>query len=170
MPTRADAQPRRLHDRARLHAPRRQARHAQRRLHEELRAARCGCRPRCRTTRATRTAISPSRRGRSARSMARTRSPPRRRSPPGKATPSSLAKQAACTACHGVTRQASVGPGVSRHRGALRRRCRSAEARLAAKVRQGGAGRLGRVPMPPQPQLKEADARALVQWILGGAR
>ena len=32
-----DAESRRLHDRARLHAPRRQARHRQRRVHEELR-------------------------------------------------------------------------------------------------------------------------------------
>ena len=40
---------------------RRQARHAQHRVHEGLRAARCACRPKCPTTRATSTATSPSR-------------------------------------------------------------------------------------------------------------
>ena len=55
-----DAEPRRFHDGARLHAPRRQARHRQRRVHEGLRRRRYACRPRCRPTRSTRMGTSPS--------------------------------------------------------------------------------------------------------------
>jgi cytochrome c551/c552 len=82
--------------------------------------------------------------------------------------PADLARQSACMACHGIANQA-VGPAfraiAARYAGDAQ-----AGARLAAKVRQGGNGVWGQVPMPSQPQLKEADARALVQWILDGAR
>jgi cytochrome c len=79
-----------------------------------------------------------------------------------------LAKASACTACHGVTEKL-VGPGfrevASRYAGDA-----GAESRLVAKVKSGGTGAWGAVPMPAQPQVKEAEARTLVQWILGGAR
>ena len=79
-----------------------------------------------------------------------------------------LAKSAGCTACHGVT-QRLVGPAF---REIHKRYANDAAAApgLAAKVKSGGAGVWGAVPMPPQPQLKEPDAVALVQWILGGAQ
>jgi len=91
----------------------------------------------------------------------------------GKATAGSrsgleLAKAVACTACHGVTERL-VGPGfrevATRYAGDA-----SAESRLIAKMRAGGAGAWGAVPMPAQPQVKESEARALVQWILAGAK
>ena len=79
-----------------------------------------------------------------------------------------LARTSACTACHGVAEKL-VGPGfheiAARYAGDA-----GAESRLVAKVKAGGAGTWGSIPMPAQPQLKDADARALVQWILGGAR
>jgi cytochrome c len=79
-----------------------------------------------------------------------------------------LAKASACTACHGVSEKL-VGPGfrevATRYSGDT-----GAESRLVAKVKSGGAGAWGAVPMPAQPQVKDTDARALVQWILGGAR
>ena len=40
---------------------------------------------------------------------------------------------------------------------------------LALKVRNGGQGAWGSVPMPANPQLKEEDLRALVKWILEGS-
>ena len=46
----------------------------------------------------------------------------------------------------------------------------AAESRLIAKVRTGGTGAWGAVAMPAQPQVKESEARSLVQWILGGAK
>jgi cytochrome c len=79
-----------------------------------------------------------------------------------------LARRSACTTCHAVTGK-SVGPAFSeiaaRYAGDGQ-----ADVRLAAKVRQGGAGVWGEVPMPAQPQVKESDALALVRWILGGAK
>jgi cytochrome c551/c552 len=61
-----------------------------------------------------------------------------------------------------------VGPGfrevATRYAGDA-----GAEARLVARVKAGGTGAWGSVPMPAQPQVKDADARALVQWILAGA-
>jgi len=79
-----------------------------------------------------------------------------------------LAKASACTACHGVTGKV-VGPGfrevASRYTGDT-----GAEARLFAKIKSGGAGVWGTTPMPAQPQVKDADVRTLVQWILAGAK
>jgi len=79
-----------------------------------------------------------------------------------------LAKAAACTACHGVTEKL-VGPGfrevATRYAGDG-----NAETRLVAKVKAGGAGVWGTVPMPAQPGLTDADARTVVQWILAGAK
>jgi cytochrome c len=79
-----------------------------------------------------------------------------------------LAKAAACTACHGVSERI-VGPGF-REISAKYAGDPAASARLAAKLKSGGGGAWGAIPMPPQPQVKDADARALVQWILGGAK
>jgi cytochrome c len=79
-----------------------------------------------------------------------------------------LAKAAACTACHGVDNRI-VGPGfrevAARYAGDA-----AAEARLVATLKAGGGGAWGSTPMPPQTQLADTDARALVAWILAGAR
>jgi cytochrome c len=44
------------------------------------------------------------------------------------------------------------------------------EAKLVEKLRRGGSGVWGAMPMPANPDLAEADARALVRWILETAR
>jgi len=79
-----------------------------------------------------------------------------------------LAKASGCTACHAVTGKL-VGPGfrdvASKYAGDG-----SAPARLAGKVKAGGTGTWGSVPMPAQPQVADADVRALVDWIVSGAR
>ena len=41
-----------------------------------------------------------------------------------------------------------------------------AAAMLATKVQKGGVGTWGKVPMPPNAQVNDADAKALVEWIL----
>ena len=72
---------------------------------------------------------------------------------------------------HGV---AHVGPfAVERHRRhdrAARAQPHEgdaqAEAKLVAKVRKGGKGVWGEVPMPPNVTVKEADVRTLVQYVL----
>ena len=76
---------------------------------------------------------------------------------------SDLAARAGCTACHGVT-QAIVGPAFAdvarRYHGRP-----DAAAALAQKVRQGGAGAWGTVPMPPQ-AIDDGDLRMVIGWIL----
>jgi cytochrome c len=41
---------------------------------------------------------------------------------------------------------------------------------LAKKIKSGGAGNWGAVPMPPHPNLKDNELTALSQWILEGAK
>ncbi len=79
-----------------------------------------------------------------------------------------LAKAFACTACHGMNDRI-VGPGFREIAGKYAGDA-AAESRMVTKVKAGGAGAWGRIPMPAQPQVKDADARTLVQWILAGAR
>ena len=76
-----------------------------------------------------------------------------------------LAKRKACLACHGVDKRI-MGPSfkevAARYKGQD-----AAAARLLDKVRRGGSGAWGPLSMPPNPDLAEADAAALVQWVLG---
>jgi cytochrome c551/c552 len=73
-----------------------------------------------------------------------------------------------CTACHGVSNKI-VGPGfteiLAKHKGRA-----DLEAYLTSKIKGGGSGVFGAVPMPPQPQLKEADAQAIARWIAAGPK
>ena len=81
-------------------------------------------------------------------------------------TPWVLAGKHGCTACHGIEGQ-RVGPGfreVGRKHGTRG----DAVAYLHDKIRSGGTGAWGSVPMPPQ-NLPEADALALARWIAQGA-
>jgi len=83
-------------------------------------------------------------------------------------TRAALAKSSGCTACHGAT-QKVVGPAF-RDIGGRYAGDPAAVELLAQRVRKGSAGAWGEVPMPPQSQVGDADARALVRWILEGAR
>lgn len=78
--------------------------------------------------------------------------------------PADLARKNACLACHGLVHK-QVGPGFAqiaeRYRGDG-----EAAARLAGKIRDGSVGSWGRVIMPRQVQVSEADAQALSRWIL----
>lgn len=73
-----------------------------------------------------------------------------------------------CTACHGMTNKI-VGPGfteiLARHKGKA-----DLEAYLTGRIQSGGSGVFGAVHMPPQPQLSDADARAIAKWIADGAK
>ncbi len=85
-----------------------------------------------------------------------------------------LARKLGCLACHNVD-GALVGPpfrAVAARYAAPGSAARVADAqgRLLAKLKSGGAGAWGTVPMPAQAQVSEADARKVVEWILGGAQ
>jgi S-disulfanyl-L-cysteine oxidoreductase SoxD len=75
-----------------------------------------------------------------------------------------LAKTAGCLACHAVAGKL-VGPSFREVRTRYAHDAGAGE-RLVARVKQGGAGNWGSIPMPAHPQLADADARALVAWIL----
>ena len=75
-----------------------------------------------------------------------------------------LAQSKNCLACH-QTATKLVGPSykdvAAKYKGDA-----GAEARLIKKVREGGTGVWGQIPMPPNPQVSEAEAKTLVTWIL----
>jgi cytochrome c len=76
-----------------------------------------------------------------------------------------LAKKYACVACHVVKGAKTVGPAyidvAKKYAGQ-----KDAAAKLEEKVKKGGQGVWGQVPMPPNPAVPDADVKALVRWIL----
>ena len=75
-----------------------------------------------------------------------------------------LAKKNACTACHAIDKKL-VGPGYKDVANKYRAD-KGAEASLIEKVKKGGVGAWGQVPMPPNAQVKDEDVKAIVKWIL----
>lgn len=75
-----------------------------------------------------------------------------------------LAKQKNCLACHSVDKKI-VGPAY-KDVAAKYASDAGAAARLSKKVREGGTGVWGKVPMPANPKVSEAEADALVKWVL----
>lgn len=75
-----------------------------------------------------------------------------------------LAQKNGCLACHGLDSK-MVGPSW-RDVGKKYAGVADAEEKLVAKVRKGGKGVWGEVPMPPNVTVKEADVRTLVQYVL----
>ena len=75
-----------------------------------------------------------------------------------------LAQKNACMSCHGVDKKI-VGPAF-KDVGAKYKGDKGAEARLFAKVKAGGKGVWGPVPMPPNPQVKDEDLHKIIQWVL----
>ena len=75
-----------------------------------------------------------------------------------------FAKSKNCMACHAVEKKL-VGPAykdvAKKYAGQ-----KDAVDKLAVKIRQGGSGVWGVVPMPANPQVSEADAKKLAAWVL----
>ena len=75
-----------------------------------------------------------------------------------------LATKNNCMACHSVDKKL-VGPSfkeiAKKYTGQ-----KDAETLLISKVMKGGSGVWGAIPMPANSQLKEADAKTLVTWVL----
>ena len=76
-----------------------------------------------------------------------------------------LAKRKACLACHGIDKRI-VGPAfkevAAKYKGEP-----GIEAKLVQKLRRGSSGVWGPIAMPPNPELAQTDAAALIQWVLG---
>jgi cytochrome c len=79
-----------------------------------------------------------------------------------------LAKKNNCLSCHAVDKKI-VGPAyqdvAKKYAGQA-----DAEATVAKNIKAGGSGKWGPIPMPPQAQLNDADAKTLAAWVLGGAK
>lgn len=75
-----------------------------------------------------------------------------------------LAKKYMCLTCHTVDKKL-VGPSyhdvAAKYKGD-----KGAEAKLVDKVKKGGVGVWGQIPMPPNDKVPEADLKALVKWVL----
>ena len=75
-----------------------------------------------------------------------------------------LAKKHNCFACHAVDKKL-VGPSY-KDVAAKYANDKGAEAKLFEKVKKGGQGVWGQVPMPPNAQVPDADIKSLVKWVL----
>ena len=75
-----------------------------------------------------------------------------------------LAKQKNCLACHALDKKL-VGPAY-KDIAAKYKADKNASPTLVKKVREGGVGVWGQIPMPANPQVNEQEAQALVKWIL----
>ena len=74
-----------------------------------------------------------------------------------------LAKKHNCTACHAIDKKL-VGPAYKDV--AAKYKGKNVAAQLEQKVKKGGQGVYGPVPMPPNPAVPDADIKKLVDWVL----
>ena len=75
-----------------------------------------------------------------------------------------LAQQNGCLECHLLDRK-TVGPAYKEVAMKYANDQR-APAMLFAKVKDGGRGVWGDVPMPPNPQVNDADLKKIIAWVL----
>ena len=75
-----------------------------------------------------------------------------------------LMKKDGCAACHAVDKKI-VGPAYQEVAAKYKGNPKAA-AMLAEKVKKGGVGTWGQIPMPPNAQVPDADIKNLVDWIL----
>jgi cytochrome c len=75
-----------------------------------------------------------------------------------------LLKKHNCVACHQIDKKV-VGPAykdvAKKYKGQ-----KGIAVTLAEKVKKGGQGAWGPVPMPPNPQVPDADIKKMVEFIL----
>lgn len=89
------------------------------------------------------------------------------RAAPAATSPLALATKYICTACHGVENKI-VGPSFKDIAAKYAGRA-DVETYLTGKIKSGGQGIWGPIPMPAQ-TLPDADAKALAAWIAAGAK
>jgi cytochrome c len=76
-----------------------------------------------------------------------------------------LAQKSGCLACHSIDKKV-LGPSykdvAAKYKGD-----KTAEAKLVEKVKKGGSGVWGPMPMPANsPQVKDEDIKTIVKWVL----
>lgn len=73
-----------------------------------------------------------------------------------------LMKGSDCMACHAEATKL-VGPS---YKDVAKKYDASATDMLVKKIKAGGSGNWGAVPMTPHPNLKDEDVKVMVEWIL----
>jgi sulfite dehydrogenase len=73
-----------------------------------------------------------------------------------------LLNASGCMGCHGLDKRV-VGPSFKE---VAAKYDASSTSYLMKKIREGGAGAWGSVPMPPNPGVSEADLKSIVGWVL----
>jgi cytochrome c len=75
-----------------------------------------------------------------------------------------LATKSGCLACHAVDHKV-IGPAykdvAAKYKGDA-----AAATKLYAKVKAGGSGVWGQIPMPPNAQVSDGNIKTLVDWVL----
>jgi cytochrome c len=84
--------------------------------------------------------------------------------PIAQAVPADLLQKNSCTACHAPDRRL-VGPSWRE----IARKHEGKPEYLAGKIRSGGVGSWGSIPMPPQ-ALSDEEATRVARWLAAGAR
>lgn len=75
-----------------------------------------------------------------------------------------LAKAKNCLACHQVDKKV-IGPSY-KEVAAKFADDPAAPAELATRIQKGSVGVWGQMPMPPNPNVNDEEAKKLVEWIL----
>jgi cytochrome c len=75
-----------------------------------------------------------------------------------------LAQKSGCLSCHQIDKKV-VGPALKdvakKYKGDAK-----AEGHIVGVIKHGGKGVWGPIPMPPHPQVSDADAKKLAAWVL----
>ena len=81
-------------------------------------------------------------------------------------TPEGLFKKHNCSTCHAPASRA-IGPAISEVAAKYKGQA-DAMSKLQKKVKVGGAGTWGAIPMPPHAHVPDGDINVLVKWMLTG--
>ena len=82
--------------------------------------------------------------------------------------PAALFKNENCSACHAPNAKL-VGPSIADISAKYQGQGDAVD-KLMNKVKNGGSGVWGSIPMPPQAQLSDEDRKTLVVWVLSGGK
>lgn len=83
---------------------------------------------------------------------------------PAMADSSALAQMKGCMACHQIEAKV-VGPSFKDVAAKYKGDAGAVDA-LAAKVKAGGSGVWGPIPMPPNAHVSDDEAKQLVEWVM----
>ena len=77
-----------------------------------------------------------------------------------------VAKKNNCTACHAVDKKV-VGPAWKDVAAKYKGDAAAWDGKLATKIKKGGSGNWGKMPMPANPKVSDADMAEILAFIKG---